>query len=258
MSKPTGEQPGGAIKKDLEKAAKKETAAPALRRFRAVVFQSVLLLAIVVFVFLTYQVRATPSFPIDLRITQAIQSIDSPLFTGLMTLISWPGYLPQSIMITLLIALVLYLYGLQWEAVMTLLAALFSGLTNQLVKTWIERPRPSVDLVDVFTVLESYSFPSGHVMFYTILFGFAWYLTYTLFKPSLERSVLLVLFSTFILLVGVSRIYRGQHWTSDVLGAYLLGGVMLAGVLVMYQWGKERFFVRQPVAPSDRTRSDHE
>ena len=163
-----------------------------------------------------------------------------------MRLISWPGFLPQSILITLLIAFVLYINRLRCESLTALLAALFSGVANELIKRLIARPRPSADVVDVFAVLDSYSFPSGHVMFYTILFGFVWYLTYTLLKPALVRSLLLGVLGTFILLVGVSRIYLGQHWTSDVLGAYLLGGIILTAVILLYQSGKKRFFVQQP------------
>jgi undecaprenyl-diphosphatase len=168
-----------------------------------------------------------------------------------MRLISWPGFLPQSIIITLLIAFMLYMYGLYWESVTSLLAAILSGVTNELVKDIIQRPRPAVDLVDVFAVLKSYSFPSGHVMFYVSLFGFVWYLAYTLLKRSLKRSLLLGFVGSFILLVGVSRIYLGQHWASDVLGAYLLGGLILAGIILFHQWGRMRFFVRQPVARND-------
>ena len=51
-------------------------------------------------------------------------------------------------------------------------------------------------------------------------------------------------------LMGVSRIYQGQHWFSDVMGAYLLGSVWLALTIKFYRWGKPRFFVHQPVAPA--------
>jgi len=147
-----------------------------------------------------------------------------------------------------LIAYTLYLYGLHWEAVMSLLAAISSGTINSLVKGIIQRPRPGADLVDVFEVLMSFSFPSGHVMFYTILFGFSSYLLFTLLKASIWRRFILGVFGIFILLVGISRIYLGQHWASDVLGAYLLGSLILVGVILLYQWGKTRFFIHQPSA----------
>jgi undecaprenyl-diphosphatase len=216
---------------------------PPARRSRTLFFQALLFFAIVAFGFLTFLVETTPSFPVDLQITRAIQSIDFPFFADFMRLISWPGFLPQSILITLLIAFTLYVYGLRWESIVSLLAALLSGVTNELVKGLIGRPRPTMDVVDVFEVLTSYSFPSGHVMLYTILFGYIWYLVYTLLKRSILRSLLLGLFGVFILFVGVSRIYLGQHWASDVLGAYLLGGLILAGIILLYQWGKPRFFM---------------
>lgn len=250
MPEPTG---GRSVdnREAVQKKPEVETVGSATRRYRGKFFQAILISVIGVFALLTFLAQATPYFVVDLQISRAIQTIDSPLFAGLMRLISWPGFLPQSILITLAIALLLYTYGLYWESVMSLLAALTSGAVNGLVKELIQRPRPGADLVDVIAILTSYSFPSGHVMFYTILFGFLYYLIYTLFKQSLQRSLLLNVLGVFIALVGISRIYLGQHWASDVLGAYLLGGLMLAGIILLYQWGRTRFFVRQPADSPD-------
>ena len=220
-------------------------ATPRTRQKRKLLFQVLFFSTMIAFSFLTYQVETTPSFPIDLQITRTIQTIDSSFFRGLMWLVSWPGFMPQSAILTLLIAVTLYICRLHWESVTSLIAALLSGGTNQLVKNLIDRPRPATDAVDVFEVLTSYSFPSGHVMLYTILFGFLWYLAYTNFKRSQLRSFTLALLAGLILFVGVSRVYLGQHWASDVLGAYLLGGLLLASVITLYEWGKTRFFVQE-------------
>jgi len=77
------------------------------------------------------------------------------------------------------------------------------------------------------------------------------FLTFTLFKPSAARTVVLVILGTLIALVGLSRIYLGNHWASDVAGAYLLGSVLLAASDSFYRWGKTRFFVQQPLAPAE-------
>ena len=223
-----------------------------MRTLKLILFPVLFFVAVGAFAFLTFQVETTPSFPIDLQSTLAIQSIDSPFFAGLMQLVSWPGFMPQSVIITLMIAFLLHVYGLRWESITALLAAFLSGVTNELVKRLIQRPRPSVDTVEVFEVLTSYSYPSGHVMFYTIFFGFLWYVIYTMLKRSLLRDLLLIFLGGLILFVGISRIYLGQHWGSDVLGAYLLGGLILTGIILLHRWGKS---VSQ--ATSQRTRQSH-
>jgi membrane-associated phospholipid phosphatase len=200
---------------------------------------------------LTFMVITIPSFAIDLQITRELQSINSPLFAAIMSMISWPGFSPQSFIISALIVLVIYSFGWQWEALTALLAALLPPLVNVLVKELIRRPRPTVDLVQVFGILDSYSFPSGHVMFYVGFFGFIWFLAFTLLKRSLGRTLLLVFLGSMVTLIGISRIYLGQHWASDVLGAYLLSSILLAGIIQFYRWGKKRFFVHQQVVPQN-------
>ena len=54
------------------------------------------------------------------------------------------------------------------------------------------------------------------------------------------RILLLLVSAAFVVLVGPSRIYLGDHWASDVLGSYLIGGVLLGVTLWIYLRFKER------------------
>lgn len=250
MSNFSDDEPVEKIRNAAQETAKAETVSRPKREYRTLLFQFVLIVTLGAFALLAFAATSTPFFPLDLKVTKALQAIQSPVFLAAMNVISWPGFFPQSAVIPALIGLFIYSLGLRWEAVTAVLAAFLPPLLNVFVKDLIRRPRPAVNLVDVFRVLNSYSFPSGHVMFYICFFGFLWFLVFTLLKHSWIRTFLLVLLGSFIALVGMSRIYLGQHWASDILGATLLGGVLLAFIIRFYRWGKTRFFVRQPVAPA--------
>jgi undecaprenyl-diphosphatase len=226
--------------------ARAERAPAHVRRFRTLLFQVALVIVALAFGFLTLLVKSMPFFAIDLKISRGIQLIHYTYFAALMSALSWPGFSPQSIIITLLVIAVIYAFGLRWEAVSAIFATIFSTAVNVFVKDLVQRPRPTSNLVNVFAQLNSYSFPSGHVMYYLSFFGFVWFLAFTLLKPSPVRTTLLIFFGILIALVGVSRVFLGEHWASDVLGSYLLGSLTLVVIIRFYLWGKKRFFIRQP------------
>ena len=248
MARQKHEKPVVKIIEKTQQAFHVEAAPVSLLKYRALLFQWTLLLVAGSFAVLTFLVKTMPFFAFDLQVSQFIQLINIPFFALFMSLISWPGFLPQSIIITVLLILLIYRLGLQWESLMMLFAATFSTGVNVLVKDLIQRPRPTVGLVNVISELTSYSFPSGHVMFYLGYFGFVAFLVFSLLKPSPKRSLLLVVLCSLIILIGPSRIFLGQHWASDVLGAYLLGSLTLVAIIQFYLWGKTRFFVHQSVA----------
>ena len=251
MSVQKVEEPIKKIADAATQSAQIESEPPHVRRYRAVLFQGSLIVIAAAFAILTFLVKTQPSFALDLQITRAIQMINFPYFALLMNLLSWPGFGPQNLIITGLIIVLIYVIGLHWEAVAALIAAIFSTGINLLVKDLIQRPRPTAKMVTVLDLLNSYSFPSGHVMFYLGFFGFIGFLAFTLSKPSFKRTVILVIISILVALIGISRIYVGEHWASDVLGAYLLGTLTLVASIQFYRWGKTRFFVHQPTAAAD-------
>jgi len=210
-------------------------------RRRARFFQAALLTTLLVFGGLTFFARQAAYFPIDLTISLAVQSLPGGLFAALMGLVSWFGYAPQAYVLTGLVIVGLFAGGLRWESLGAALAAGVTGALNTAVKLWIARPRSGADLVQITRLMDTYSFPSGHVMFYTGFFGFLFFLAYTRLRPSWRRNLALILLGSLVGLVGLSRIYRGEHWSSDVLGAYLLGGLGLYAVIWAYRKLRRQF-----------------
>jgi len=248
MKKKTTLKPIAEPQNVVVESAKENTSSPAARWRKAHQFQAIVGILLVAFGILTFLIVTVPALSIDVSITHGLQSITNPVFAGLMTFISWIGYSPQSFIISAVIVIFLFIFGYHWEGTVSFAVAVIVPILNLLAKTLIHRARPSMDLVIIVKQISGYSFPSGHVMFYTGFFGFICFLTYTLLKPSWIRTLLLVVFGSHIILVGLSRIYLGNHWASDVLGAYLLGGACLIISIYFYRWGKSRFFLNQPTA----------
>ena len=240
----------------LWRSTRKRVATGRLRRYRALLFQAYVLIALLAFSVLALFASILSASEVsylefDLEATLELQK-NIPQWGGaILYAVSWPGYAFPSIPIIGLVAIFLALAGLRWEAASAVFAATVTWLINYLVKIAIRRPRPSADVVDVFNELTSYSFPSGHVMFYTAFFGFLLFLAFTLLKRSWRRTLMMTLLFALIALVGISRIYLGEHWASDVIGGYLLGSLSLILAIQFYREGKARIFPDQPVAPAE-------
>ena len=182
---------------------------------------------------LAVQAHQASALPGDIFIARHLQSIDSSVFDALMRAVSRMGFFAPSAIILCLFALGCWSTRKPVETVFILLTATGEGV-NEVIKDVVTRPRPSPDAIRVFERLHDYSFPSGHVIHYVVFYGFLFFLFWTLLPGSWPRTFALFLTAALVLLIGPSRIYVGDHWPSDVLGAYLLGGLWLAFLIQAY------------------------
>jgi membrane-associated phospholipid phosphatase len=204
---------------------------PAVSAWRTRRLVGIMLVALAVLVGLTLVASQSDPNALDLGATRWLQQFRNPTFAALMYWVSWFGYSPQNLILPLALALPFAVRGL-WVEGVWVLASQASSMVVVAIKDLVHRPRPSPELVGVLAPLSDPSFPSGHVVQYTTLFGVTFFLVYVLIQQSSLRTIVLILLALPIILVGPSRLYLGQHWLSDVLGGYAVS-VML---LIPYCW----------------------
>ncbi|MDP4098081.1 phosphatase PAP2 family protein [Paenibacillus sp. P96] len=191
--------------------------------------------------YLAWIIGIEPLFRLDVRLQSLIFPISGDTLYRLLPaalLITTLG----SFWITLLAALASALWFWirrrnKFIAVSILVSFAAMWLLNLAVKALLQRDRPSLQHL---TEAAGYSFPSGHAMiamgFYGLLFAI-----WTIHNRIRGRSVVFPLLTgaLLILLIGLSRIYLGVHYPSDVAGGYIAGALWLCFTLPpMYAWIK--------------------
>jgi membrane-associated phospholipid phosphatase len=174
-------------------------------------------------------------FSWDLSLARALQALPGhallePLMRGLSLvgryLISWSVAVASYVL--------LRRAGLRREARLLAVLVLVGVLVTLLGKDLVARPRPVEALLRVSIQERGLSYPSGHVTHYTTLFGGLWFLARRVLPHGSKQRAAVLVCAVLVSLVGVSRVYLGAHWPSDVLGGYLLGGGLLALGLSWY------------------------
>ncbi|MFA6088173.1 phosphatase PAP2 family protein [Mucilaginibacter sp.] len=175
------------------------------------------------FIALTIMVQLFPASAIDIKFSREVQEHQNHFIDQAMYLISIPGYIPGAPIMIGLTSLVLFMFKYK-KAALYVLFTMLAGVVSTIFKAIVNRPRPSDTLVRIVFKTTQQSFPSGHVLFYVIFFGFLVMLMFQL--ENVNKTVRIIVGGISLLmifLIPVSRIYLGAHWFTDVLGGFLLG-----------------------------------
>jgi membrane-associated phospholipid phosphatase len=134
----------------------------------------------------------------------------------------------------------------RWLGALSILVASCTAVVvAAVIKGLVARPRPTADLVRVYDTPESYSFPSTTSLFAAVFLGMVGYL---IWRP--RRRAAIVAFGVLLLLSsGLSRVYVGAHWATDVIGGWLLGGAWLIVLIALH-----RLWLSGGTGPGDPTR----
>jgi len=204
---------------------------------RKIAFVFVMMLAFAIL--LSYAAAKFPVLPLDLKAYEELKEQASPLFDRLMEFVSAIGEMAIAMALTA-IAIVTFAVRRHWIEAIFMLVTTSSVLLAFVLKELIHRTRPfpiDQNATGIIQSINEYSYPSGHVLFFVVFFGFFAYLAWIHFVGR-TRVIVIAICGALILLIGPSRVFLGAHWASDVLGGYIIGALWLFLLVLAYQWAK--------------------
>jgi undecaprenyl-diphosphatase len=185
-------------------------------------------LALLVFSWLGREVVTGVTPAMDEQLRAALHAQASPELTRFMIAVSRFGGPSWLVPVGIALALAFLIHGWRRGALLIIITLSGAGLLNTLLKQTFARTRPEA-FFD-YPLPLSQSFPSGHAIFAASVFGgLAVLLTDRISRTSLQVLVWVVAV-TLVLLVGISRVYLGVHYPSDVLAGYAVAVFWVVGV----------------------------
>lgn len=184
--------------------------------------------ALLIFSWLGREIVAGVTPMMDQQIREAVHGFASPWLTALMRGLSLYGGPSRLTPVGLVLALVFLLKGWQRGTLLIIVTMAGAGLLDLLLKQSFGRVRPAA-FFD-YPLPPSHSFPSGHAFFAASFFGALAVLISDRVRRRSIQVAAWVLAVALILLIGLSRVYLGVHYPSDVLAGYAAGTVWVAAV----------------------------
>jgi membrane-associated phospholipid phosphatase len=178
------------------------------------------LFGLAVFAALTLYAAGHTYMPFDVSFERWVQGVG---WGPLVSVFYWFDWLEGTRQYIAGIGVIVVVSAFNWKNAPLMLVAAASTFVYTFTELTIQRPRPSTDLVQVLRHTGSYSYPSGHIVF------FSWVLVLLvvcLFFGRLPRPVLAatwVVAALVLLIACIGRVYLGEHWPSDVFAGLALG-----------------------------------
>jgi undecaprenyl-diphosphatase len=183
---------------------------------------------------------ATQAF--DDRVLEWMAQYRSPLLDRAVLEVTFLGTGTVVLVVVAISGMFLWLSNHKYSALLLLISTSGGLILNHLLKAGFSRPRPQI--IEWGTVALSSSFPSGHAMSAAVVYGTVAYLAGRLQRRRISRALTMALAGLIIVLIGVSRVYLGVHYPSDVLAGVIIGlawaGFCMATLEAIQVYGRTR------------------
>ncbi|MCF4101524.1 phosphatase PAP2 family protein [Gillisia sp. M10.2A] len=192
----------------------------------------IVVIGINLFIELTETLKSKTLATYDASIINYVISYRSPILNKILQFITNIGDFYGYLVVALLSAFFFYFKLKNWSYVGQMILILgVSALSNLALKRFIDRARPMGEhLVSV----ETLSYPSGHAMSAISFYGFLIYLCYRLKMNRWLKFSLISIFVLLIAAIGISRIYLGVHFPSDIAGGFIAGLIWITFCVLMF------------------------
>ncbi len=189
-----------------------------MKNNKKIIFNSILFL---IFLYLGFLVRnSAEGVLFDVAVLNFIHNSSNPILLSIMKFISFIG--SESFLFPAIGIVIIYTFIKKKYFICKILLAntLGSWIFNHILKLIFQRTRP----FDYALVTQSgLSYPSGHSMVTMSMYlAIGYLLSRNIDDPIKERNIYLIA-SIFIILMGISRMYLGVHWPTDIIGGYIMG-----------------------------------
>lgn len=169
----------------------------------------------------------------DSNIISYVQGLEAPWLTSIMRFFTFIGDTIPVIILTLVSLFLLYkVLNHRAELVLFLAVMLGANILFLTLKMFFQRARPDLHRLAEAT---NYSFPSGHATMAFALYGVLTFLLWRHINTSFKRTLHIIVSSIVILSIGISRIYLGVHYPSDILAGYFISAFWLTLAIGFFQ-----------------------
>ncbi len=184
------------------------------------------------FVDLTEELAENNLEEFDRLVTKEVTSWRRDYLTPVLTFITEVGDTIGYIVVIGLLITFFLIRRYNWKYILqTVAVLLLATLSNMAIKEYVNRARPTAEhLVSVSTL----SYPSGHAMSAMGFYGFLIFLTIRYKMNRLLKICLVSLLALLIFLIGISRIYLGVHFPSDVVAGFIGGLIWIAFCAIVF------------------------
>ncbi|MBJ7881775.1 phosphatase PAP2 family protein [Gelidibacter salicanalis] len=198
------------------------------------------------FVELTDTLKSDLLADYDYKITEYVISHRSEALTKYFVFVTHVGDIYGYAIVLIVLAILSYFVFKQWKLMLQVFFVLaLSAISNLILKRFVDRARPGIEhMVSV----ETLSYPSGHAMSAMAFYGFLMYLIYRFNINIYLKFGVIFLLGILILSIGLSRIYLGVHFPSDIAGGYIAGLIWVVFCILIFDLIE--VFRRDPQTPT--------